>query len=44
MDYDKAYEEAVADINAENIKAAVKDIVSSGNFIEVMMSPENAAE
>ena len=44
VDYDKAYEEAVADINAENIKAAVKDIVSSGNFIEVMMSPENAAE
>lgn len=44
IDYDKAYEEAVADINAENIKAAVKDIVSSGNFIEVMMSPETGAE
>ena len=44
IDYDKAYEEAVADINAENIKAAVKDIVSSGNFIEVMMSPDTGAE
>ena len=41
-DFDKAYEEAIADINAENIKAAVKDIVSQGNFIEVMMSPEAA--
>ena len=41
-DFDKAYEEAIADINAENIKAAVKDIVSQGNFIEIMMSPEAA--
>lgn len=38
-DYDKAYEEAISDINAENIKAAVRDIVSQENFIEVMMSP-----
>ena len=41
-DFDKAYEEAIADINAENVKAAVRDIVSQGNFIEVMMSPEAA--
>ena len=39
-DFDKEYEEAVADINSENIRNAVKDIVSQGNFIEIMMSPE----
>ena len=39
-DFDKEYEAAIADINAENVKAAVKEIVEQGNFIEIMMSPE----
>ncbi len=44
IDYDKAYEAALADINAENIKAAIRDIISQGNFIEVVMSPEDGPE
>ena len=40
VDYDKEYEAAISDINAENIKAAVRDIVSQNNFVEIMMSPE----
>ena len=42
-DFDKAYEAAIADINAENIKSAVKEILGQGNFIEIMMSPGPAA-
>ena len=42
-DFDKEYEAAIADINAENIKSAVKEILGQGNFIEIMMSPEPAA-
>lgn len=40
VDYDKEFEAAIDDINAENIKKAIKDIVSQDNFIEIMMSPE----
>ncbi len=42
IDYDKEYEAAIDKINAENIKAAISDIVSQDNFIEIMMSPETA--
>ena len=42
VDFDKEYEAAIEDINAENVKKAVKDIVSQGNFIEIMMSPADA--
>ena len=42
-DFDKEYEAAISEINAENVKAAIKDIVQQGNFIELMMSPEPAA-
>jgi zinc protease len=38
-DYDKQYEEAVAQINAENVLSVLKSIVNSGNFVEIMMSP-----
>lgn len=39
LDYDKEYEAAVNEINAENIKTALSNVLSQGNFIEVMMSP-----
>ena len=42
VDFDKEYEAAIADINAENVKKAIKDIVSAGNFIEIMMYPAEA--
>lgn len=38
-DFDKEYEEAVAQINAENILAVLKTVVGSGNFVEIVMSP-----
>ena len=44
VDYDKEYEAAIDKINAENIKAAISDIVSQDNFIEIMMSPETAEQ
>ncbi len=37
--FDKEYEEAVAQINAENILAVLKTVVGSGNFVEIVMSP-----
>ena len=42
VDFDKEYEAAIADINAENVKKAIRDIVSAGNFIEIMMYPAEA--
>lgn len=44
QDYDKEYEDAVNSLTPEDIKTAIKDIVSQGNFIEVMMSPAAATE
>ena len=38
-DYDKEYEEAVAQISAENILPLLQKVVNSGNFVEIMMSP-----
>ena len=38
-DYDKEYEEAVAQISAENILSVLQKVVNSGNFVEIMMSP-----
>ena len=40
-DNDKLYEEAISEINAENIKAVLQALLAQGNFIEVIMSPEN---
>ena len=39
-DEDALYEAAVAKINAENIKSVLQEILSQGNFIEVVMSPK----
>jgi len=39
-DSDALYEAAVAEINAENIKAALKELLAQGNFMEVVMCPE----
>ena len=39
-DYDAQYEAAVSAISAEGIKAALGEILSSGNFAEVVMLPE----
>lgn len=39
-DYDKLYEEAVSQITSENLVNALKSVLDSGNFIEIMMSPE----
>lgn len=39
IDYDKEYEAAIKEINAENIKAVLKTILSQGNFAEIVMSP-----
>ena len=39
IDYDKEYEAAVKEINAENIKNILNEVLSQGNFVEVMMSP-----
>lgn len=38
-DYDKEYEAAINNINAENICSILKEILSQDNFIEIMMSP-----
>lgn len=39
-DYDAEYEKAVNNISAEGIKAVLKDVLASGNFVEVIMLPE----
>ena len=44
MDYDKEYEAAVAALSAESIKNAISNVLASGNFTEVVMSPDKTAE
>ena len=44
MDYDAEYEAAVAALTPESIKKAVSNVLASGNFIEVVMSPDKTAE
>ena len=44
IDYDAEYEAAVNGITAEGIKSVLQEVLASGNFIEVVMSPANAAE
>ena len=44
IDEDKLFEEAVNNLKPEDIKNAAKLFVESGNFIEVVMEPEKAAE
>ncbi len=39
IDYDKEYEKAVSAINSENVLAALKAVVESGNYVEIVMSP-----
>lgn len=39
-DYDKEYEAVISEINAENIKAALQSMLSEGNFIEIIMNPQ----
>ena len=43
-DYDAEYESAVNALSAEGIRDAVAKIMNSGNFLEVVMSPDKAAE
>ena len=43
-DYDSEYEAAISEITPENIKGILQKILASGNFIEVVMSPEESAE
>ena len=43
-DYDAEYEAAVNALSADGIRNAVARIMDSGNFIEVVMSPDKAAE
>ena len=43
-DYDAEYEAAVNALNAEGIRDAVAKILASGNFGEVVMSPDKTAE
>ena len=39
-DYDKVYADAVSEITAENVLSVLKSIINSGNYIEIVMSPE----
>ena len=43
-DYDAEYEAAVNALSADGIRDAVAKIMNSGNVIEVVMSPDKAAE
>lgn len=43
-DYDKEYEAAVGEISAENIRSAINDVLSQGNFIELVMSSASDTE
>ena len=43
-DYDAEYEAAVNALTPEGIRDAVAKVLSSGNFGEVVMSPDKAAE
>lgn len=44
IDYDAEYEAAVNEISAEGIKEVLQKVLESGNFIEVVMSPDKTAE
>ena len=44
IDYDAEYEAAVNEISAEGIKDVLQKVLESGNFIEIVMSPDNAVE
>ena len=44
IDYDAEYEAAVNEISAEGIKEELQKVLESGNFIEVVMSPDKTAE
>ena len=39
-DYDKEYEEAVAQITSQNIVDVLRNVLNSDNFIEIIMMPE----
>ena len=43
-DYDAEYEAAVNALSAEGIRDAVAEVLASGNYGEVVMSPDKAAE
>lgn len=43
-DYDAEYEAAVNALTPESIRAAAASVLSSGNLLEVVMSPDKAAE
>jgi hypothetical protein len=40
IDYDKEYENAVSSITAEKVISVLKSVVDSGNYVEIIMSPE----
>lgn len=44
IDYDAEYEAAVNEISAEGIKEVLQKVLESGNFIEVVMSPDKTGE
>ena len=43
-DYDAAYEAAVDNLSAEGVRKAVANIIASGNYGEIVMSPDKTAE
>ena len=40
-DYDKEYADAVAQITSDNVLAVLKAIIDSGNYIEIVMTPQD---
>lgn len=44
IDYDAEYEAAVNEISAESIMEVLQKVLESGNFIEVVMSPDKTGE
>ena len=43
-DYDAAYEAAVNNLSADGVRNAVANILASGNYGEIVMSPDKTAE
>ena len=44
QDRDKAYEEAVNNLTKEDLTSLLKEIISQGNFMEIVMKPAKTAE
>jgi zinc protease len=44
QDRDKAYEEAINNLTKEDLTSLLKEIISQGNFMEIVMKPAKTAE